>query len=166
MVRSSKYACAAGFLAMALIPLSAQEKQDKEGKDLPDGPGKNLTIEVCGGCHPLAMVTRRGRSKEEWQNTIIAMVKKGADASDDQFQAINEYLALHFGPKSEEAGKVNVNKADSTRLAAFFEIPASQAQAIVRHRESKGPFKEWKELQKVPGIDAAKVEARKDRMEF
>ncbi len=161
-----RLACAAAVAVMTLAPASGQTAE-KDKSDLPDGEGKNLTLDVCGGCHPVAMVTRHGRSKGEWQNAIAAMIRKGADASDEEFQTIIEYLAKHFGPSTGGATeKLNVNKADAAKLASFFEISAADGETLVRYRESNGPFKEWKDLNKAPRIDGAKIEAKKDRLEF
>jgi DNA uptake protein ComE-like DNA-binding protein len=45
-----------------------------------------------------------------------------------------------------------------------FTVP--EAQAVVEYRDIHGEFKEWREVAKVPGVDTAKVEARKDSMAF
>jgi competence protein ComEA len=37
---------------------------------------------------------------------------------------------------------------------------------IVEYREKNGPFKSIDALKKVPGVDAAKIEAKKDRLAF
>jgi len=130
-----------------------------------DPEGEKLLQRVCGQCHKLAIVTSRRLTKEGWQQTVQAMVDKGADASDEDFNAVIEYLAKYYGPKSGEA-KLNVNKAAATQLAPFFEVPESEAVAIVKYRESNGSFKSWEDLKKVPGLDGKKVEAKKDRLEF
>jgi competence ComEA-like helix-hairpin-helix protein len=41
-----------------------------------------------------------------------------------------------------------------------------ESQAIVTYREANGSFKEWRDLLKVPGLDAKKVEAKKEMMAF
>jgi competence protein ComEA len=41
-----------------------------------------------------------------------------------------------------------------------------EAAAIIEYRAKNGPFKSIEDLKKVPGIDAAKIEARKDRLTF
>jgi DNA uptake protein ComE-like DNA-binding protein len=37
---------------------------------------------------------------------------------------------------------------------------------VVRYREAKGLFKEWRDLTKVDGIDKAKIEMKKDLLTF
>ena len=46
------------------------------------------------------------------------------------------------------------------------EISAKEAEAIVRFREQNGDFKTLDDLKKVSGVDPAKIQARKDRLEF
>jgi competence protein ComEA len=42
----------------------------------------------------------------------------------------------------------------------------SQAALIIQYRDKNGGFKSIEDLKKVPGVDAAKIEARKDRLIF
>jgi len=41
-----------------------------------------------------------------------------------------------------------------------------EAEAIVKYRTDKGPFKTLEDLKKVPDLDFKKVEAQKDRLVF
>lgn len=130
-----------------------------------DPEGRKLLQRVCGECHKLEMVTSRRLTKEGWTKTVQAMVDKGADATDEEFSAVIEYLAKYYGPDSGGA-KLNVNKATAAQIGAFLEMQDSEAAAIVRYREANGNFKNWEELKKVPGVDSKKVEAKKERLEF
>ena len=125
-----------------------------------DPDQKKILQRVCGQCHKLDMVTNRRLTKEAWQKTVQAMVDKGADATDDEFNAVIEYLSKYYGPK------LNVNKATSSELAAYLDVPESQAASIVKYRESAGNFKTWQDVTKAPGVDAKKIEGQKERLEF
>jgi DNA uptake protein ComE-like DNA-binding protein len=46
------------------------------------------------------------------------------------------------------------------------QLTAREAAAVVRHREAKGLFKEWRDLTKVDGVNKAKIEAKKDQLTF
>ena len=127
-----------------------------------DPAGAKLLQRLCGQCHKLEMVTSRRLTKEGWTKTVQAMVDKGADASDEEFSAVIDYLAKYYGP----AAKLNVNKATAAQIGLFLEIPESEAAAIVHYREANGNFKSWEDLKKVPGADSKKLEAKKDRLEF
>ena len=59
-----------------------------------------------------------------------------------------------------------MNKATAKDLENSLRIPAKQAAAIVQQREEKGDFKSLDDLEKVPGIDAGKIEANKKRLAF
>ena len=54
----------------------------------------------------------------------------------------------------------------SSVLVKFESDPAKQAAAIIHQREERGDFKSIDELQKVPGIDVAKIDANKNRLSF
>ena len=76
-----------------------------------------------------------------------------------------DYLATHFS-KTSPVIKINVNKATAKDLQAALRLTDKQAAAIVHQREEKGDFKSIEELEKVPGIDAAKIESSKNRLAF
>ena len=48
----------------------------------------------------------------------------------------------------------------------MLDITAAVADALVSYRQQNGPFKTLDDLKKVPGLDAAKVDARKVRVTF
>src|SRR5258706_9633491 len=66
-------------------------------QDLPDGPGKDLLMNVCTQCHTLNRVTEKKLSKDEWNDIVDKMAAKGARASDEEFDTIVNYLAKNFG---------------------------------------------------------------------
>ena len=60
------------------------------------------------------------------------------------------------------AGAVNINTADAKTLAReLVGVGAAKAEAIVKYRAEKGPFKSPDELKKVEGIGAATYEHNK-----
>jgi len=89
------------------------------------------------------------------------MLQEDTDVSDSDVAIIVNYLATNFPPV-----KVNVNKAASKELQEGLELKAAEADAIVRYREQKGNFKTLDDLKKVPGIDAVKIESKRDLLEF
>jgi quinoprotein glucose dehydrogenase len=96
--------------------------------DLPDGPGKVETAQLCGGCHSLDQATSLRQGQAGWKETISKMVNLGAEGSDVQFTAIVNYLAKNFGsgnanpaptdgatpPRTEGSG--DAGAPDGTRL--------------------------------------------------
>jgi cytochrome c5 len=66
-------------------------------QDLPDGAGKDLVVKVCTACHDAARISSKKQTKTEWNETVDKMAVRGAKASDDEFEAIVNYLAKYFG---------------------------------------------------------------------
>jgi competence protein ComEA len=60
----------------------------------------------------------------------------------------------------------NVNKATAKDIETIAGLSSKDAGDIVQYREAKGNFKTVDDLKKVPGIDADKLEANKQLLEF
>jgi len=93
------------------------------------------------------------------------MIQRGATGTDDEFFEVVNYLSTNFS-KTSPVVKVNVNKATAKDLEGALRISDKQAAAIVHQRDEKGDFKSIDDLKKVPGIDASKIEANKNRLAF
>ena len=130
-----------------------------QAQSLPDGPGKNLTMDKCSMCHGIEVVAGMIQGRTEWDSTISSMVDKGADLDKDSYTAILDYLSTYLGPKP---AKINVNKADAKAIETGLEISAKEAEAIVKYRDQHGAFKDWHDLTRIDGVDAKKIEAKKD----
>jgi competence protein ComEA len=59
-----------------------------------------------------------------------------------------------------------VNRARAPEFAPVLGVSMSVAEAIVQRRAAQGPFKTIEDLKQVPGLDAATVDARKERLVF
>ena len=92
------------------------------------------------------------------------MVALGAKDSEKEFEVILEYLVTNF--PAEDLPPLNVNKATAIDLESRLSLRRSQAAAILRFRAKNGNFKSIEDLKRVPGVDAAKIEAKKDRLVF
>jgi len=126
-------------------------------QNLPDGPGKDALLKLCQDCHELDVVIQDNRTKDGWTKTIAKMIDRGAEGTDEQFEAIVNYLTKNFG-------RINVNNAPAAEIASYLGYSAKEAGAIVAYREKNGAFKDWRDLKKVEGLDPAKVEAKKDKI--
>jgi competence protein ComEA len=113
---------------------------------------------VCGACHNTSMVSDI-RSEPEWREIVDHMVSIGADGTAGQLEAVMRVLL-------RTQTKVNVNTATAAELPLVLGISDATAQVVVKYRAEHGKFKSFDDLKKVPGIDAAKLEARKDRVVF
>jgi competence protein ComEA len=132
---------------------------------LPDGPGKAVTQKVCGACHGAEMVIGRQEEREAWGAIVEDMIQRGATGTDEEMYDVVDYLATNFS-KTSPVIKINVNKATAKDLEAALRLTDKQAAAIVHRREEKGDFKSLDELEKVPGVDAARIESSKNRLAF
>jgi competence ComEA-like helix-hairpin-helix protein len=123
---------------------------------------------VCAGCHPVDIVTTHRATKEEWRATIQKMIDKGLDAPEEDLEWALDYLSANYGPKkgASTPAKINVNKATAEQIANAVGLTKPESEALVKFREQNGRFKNMDDLEKVPGIDAKKLEANKDRLEF
>ena len=83
------------FKALLLGSLAASASAQQ---NLPDGPGKDTFAKVCSSCHGLDRPMALKRTKEAWSATVAEMAGFGADATQEDFQAIVNYLAKNFGP--------------------------------------------------------------------
>jgi hypothetical protein len=81
-------------LGIAALPVCAQ--------DLPDGPGKETVMTVCTACHGLEDIIASRHTKAEWKKLVDKMISFGAEAKDEEVEAIVNYLAKNFG-KSDTA---------------------------------------------------------------
>jgi quinoprotein glucose dehydrogenase len=66
---------------------------------LPSGPGHDLTVRVCSGCHSPDVAASQHLSAQEWNSLVQSMAARGAVATDDEFDEITDYLAKSF-PRS------------------------------------------------------------------
>ena len=128
---------------------------------LPDGPGKETFQMVCSMCHsPTAVIGKQG-TKQWWQSKVTEMLQEVTDVPDSDVDTIVAYLAKNF-----PIVKIDVNKAAAKDLETGLELTSKESEAIVHYREAQGNFKTLDDLKKVPGLDAVKIESKKDRLEF
>ena len=99
------------------------------------------------------------RTEPEWKSTVEHMVAIGAAGTDEQIQAVMRVLL-------RTQTKVNVNTATASQLPLVLNISEATAQAVVKYRAKHGNFKTLGDLKKVPGVKAAKLDLRKDRIVF
>lgn len=92
------------------------------------------------------------------------MVKLGAQGSDEELEAVLNYLSTHFA--TEIPGPVEINKARAVDLEAGLLLRRSQATAIIEYRNENGPFKSIDDIRNVPGVDFQAVESKKSRIVF
>ncbi len=113
---------------------------------------------ICGTCHGITLVEGL-RTEAEWQEEIEQMVKIGARGTPEQLLRVMRVLARTLT-------KVDVNTAEPPQIAPVLAVSEAVAQEVVKRRKATGKFKSLDDLKQVPGVDPAKLEARKDRVLF
>ena len=136
--------------------LSAQE--GRVG-DLPDGEGQETVIRICGDCHSVEKIPSPRRSRAEWQELVEEMAARNGVATADDIYTIVHYVVASFG-------RVNVNRASEDDLVEIVQLTASEASAIVEFQKRQGDYHTLDDLRKVPGLDFARIQERKDRIGF
>jgi competence protein ComEA len=152
-------------LSILLLSLAALASAQTEKPALPEGTGKAATVKICGNCHGVEIAVSRRETKEGWNGIVDDMIQRGAQGTDEEFGDIVEYLSVHYS-KSTPGGKVNVNTATIAELANGLGFTDAQASAVVQYRSENGKFKSIADLAKVPGMDAATLEAKKSKLAF
>jgi competence protein ComEA len=156
--RAASLLCGVLFAA-AVFASQASAQQDP----FPDGAGKDVFLKTCSKCHDPSNVIGKGRSADDWTATLNKMIQYGASGTDEDFQAILDYLSMYFGPPPD---KINVNKATSLDFRNWLNFTQKMADAAVAYRTENGPFRSVDDLKKVPGIDPKLIDAKKDHLTF
>ena len=123
------------------------------------GPGADLFQRVCVLCHPPDRIVSTRKTKSEWEEVIDKMITKGAQVTDDNYVTIEDYLLRNYG-------RVNINKAPKDDLVLIAGVTPAQADAIVKFRTDNGPLADFDALAKVPGLDAKKLEEKREAFLF
>src|SRR5688500_2116542 len=147
-------------LALLISVAPAASGQDT----LPEGPGKEQTLRLCGTCHEAAKATSVKLTREGWIETIDRMKAFGASGADADFATVLDYLATHF--KGDTVRPLDMNTAEAIDLESVLQLLRRESKAVLDYRAKRGPFTSLDDLK---GLDAAiynKIEAKKDRIVF
>jgi competence protein ComEA len=149
-----------GLLAGTAALCAAQAPAPRQSSSAPrsEAADKADFETVCGACHTSSMVSDL-RTEPEWKETVEHMVSIGANGTGEQMEAVMRVLLRTLT-------KVNINTAPAAATSMVLDISEATAQALVKYRTAHGDFKTLDDLKKVPGISAAKIDARKDRIVF
>lgn len=147
--------------ATSILLLLAVAAPAADKSRLPEAPGRETTLRLCGNCHAADVVLGRAHSEDAWAEIIMKMVQRGAPGTEEELSEIIQYLARNI----KAAPKVPVNRASAKELEEGLDISAAEAEAIVRQRE-KSEFKTLEDVKSVPGLNPRKIDSKKDRIVF
>ncbi|MGE3402598.1 MAG: helix-hairpin-helix domain-containing protein [Vicinamibacterales bacterium] len=143
-----------------VISVSGQVAAPAPAADAQDLAKEKETFElVCGACHGTDLLEGSLRTPAEVADLLSTMQSYGASATPEQFEIVRTHLLRAYG-------KANVNSANAADLAPVLDLPLETAEAVVKVRAEQGRFASPDDLKKVPGVDAAKLDARRDRITF
>jgi competence protein ComEA len=131
---------------------------------LPDGPGKDAVLKVCGVCHDPSTAAAVRLTRDGWQSTINDMVSRGAKGTDEELSQILDYFSTHFLGEGDKP--LNMNTATSVELESVLGLLRKEAAALIAYRDKNKGFKSLDDLVKIPGVPFKKIEAAKDRLVF
>jgi competence ComEA-like helix-hairpin-helix protein len=60
----------------------------------------------------------------------------------------------------------DMNASTAKEMASILDLPMAQAEAIVQYRNKNGKFARLEDVEAVPGVDAKRLEGKKDRIVF
>ena len=129
---------------------------------LPDAPGKDETVRLCGTCHEPQRAASVRLTREGWQETITKMVGLGMKGSDEELAKVLEYLSEHF--KGEALRPLNLNRATAVELESVAGLLKKEAAAWIAYRTKAGPCKSLDDFKKISGVPFKKINDRRDRL--
>jgi competence protein ComEA len=148
----------------AILALAVLAATGTASAQLPDGPGKDTVVKVCGTCHEPNRAAAVRLTREGWEQTVSDMRWRGAKGTDEEFTAVIEYLVANF--LGEAPAKLNMNRATSVELESVVLLLRKESSALIAYRDKVGGFKSIDDIKKCPGVDFKKIEAAKDRITF
>jgi competence ComEA-like helix-hairpin-helix protein len=144
------------ILACGALALTAQE--------LREGEGRESVEKICKGCHEMARSVSKRQDRDAWQQTMAKMTAFGMKSSEEDYGKALDYLARLY--PAGETPPVNLNQAAAVEIESRLNLRRSQAAALLAYRAKHGPFKKFEDLKKIPQLDYAALEAKRDRIVF
>lgn len=129
---------------------------------LPEGPGRDATVKVCGKCHAAETAASVRLAPEAWREVIARMVAAGAQGTDRELETVFQYVSTQFA--GEAQASLNLNTAAAVELESVAGLLRKEAAALIAYREKNGPCKKLEDLKKVTGLDYKKIDARRERL--
>jgi competence protein ComEA len=147
--------------ALAIALLTSAPPARAQGQ-LPDAPGKDVTVRVCSQCHEPQRAAALRLTRDGWEGVMSKMVSLGMKASDEELKQILDYLTENF--QGEAPKPINMNSANSVELESVAALLRKEAAAWIAYRNKNGPCKTLDDLKKVPGVPFKKIDERRDRL--
>ena len=79
-------------------PPTEVPREEPPTEPSPAGDGAALLEERCTVCHGLDRTTSARKTREEWEQTVVRMVGKGAELNEEEQEILIAYLTETYGP--------------------------------------------------------------------
>lgn len=114
---------------------------------LPAGEGRSIIVQKCQMCHDLQRTLAFVRPKEQWQNVVEAMMRRGSPVTPAEKPVVVNYLTKNFGPTSPPIG-------GRKEVGRTFCTPAQWPKGSKEFRRNwKGSYNIWVSNQQGASID-------------
>jgi cytochrome c5 len=104
---------------------------------LPDGPGKEVVLNVCTQCHDLQRVRRERLSPAGWAEILQAMLNEGAPLTDQDFATVLRYLARNFRPEPPYFFEARSWQSSTTQIDSITRLGGGTARPRARIRSRR-----------------------------
>jgi len=140
------------------VDVATGSQQGDAAKNGGSKNGEETFLNRCGNCHGTERALVAPRTRKGWEGVLAEMANLGAQLEPGEQEAILAFL-------TERHGLVNVNAATAEELVALG-LSKKDADAIGSYRSDHGPFADFAALQRVPGLDADRLNAVRARVAF
>ena len=146
-------------ITIAAAALTSTPAAQSTAGQPPAGPGRDALLKICSDCHSAESALSQFKTHDEWIKTLDDMASNGAKGTDEEWNQIQAYLDRNYS-------FIFINKATAKELESTLDVAPAIAEAIVRRRTEKGNYTSVDDIKRVPGVDSAGIDARKDRFLF
>jgi virginiamycin B lyase len=88
-----------------LVPLALPALAQQPGAEFPEGAGKQIVLETCGGCHDINRL-KIGYTPEGWHTVMRMMQNMEAPVPADQMETVTQYLIKAFPERPRPAANI------------------------------------------------------------
>ena len=124
--------------------------------------GDNADLEavraVCGKCHTTAVFEGKPRAWDRWNDVFADMTQRGAGGTNEQLSRVTSYFLGNLT-------LVNINTSEAEEIAGILGV-SDEVAAVILERRRKQRLTTLADLRAIAGVDAAKLEQRKNRISF
>jgi mono/diheme cytochrome c family protein len=118
------------LLILLWAAASARQAAAPSQETAADSKGRETFLRVCATCHTAEWATAEGRSRAQWEATMISMqTARGAVITPEDFTTILDYLSTHYGRQS-----IVRSAPAAAGQAPAFRGPRAHVGAADRHR--------------------------------